>query len=89
MIKSYTCEICGTSYNSENLAKDCEQLHRTQKCVMCKNPIKFIYEFDPFFNGVCTKLQPGYGSDFDGHMTTIMICDDCLKAHKMFGDVEE
>ncbi len=57
-----------------------------RQCIFCECDIKRMYperpkgkpESDMWLNGIVDKIHAGYGSDHDGNIYVIAICDSCL-----------
>lgn len=63
------------------------------KCLLCEKKIKLLYpkdskrkDFRPENNmwdgGTVTIINAGYGSEVDGNVYLIAICDNCLEINK-------
>ena len=69
------------------VCKDC--IPKSRICIKCGKEIK---NFDPttkfkpengiWFDGIVSKISAGYGSNLDGDMYIIAICDDCIRDNK-------
>lgn len=57
------------------------------KCICCKSEIVFHIPFEGYtkdilsqnVEGIVSEIAAGYGSDFDGDVLIIGICDKCIR----------
>lgn len=70
--------------------QDFKKVHGNDRpCICCNNSISPIDTIPTRFpqsgmykNGIVDKISAGYGSDFDGNMYIIAVCDECIKKLK-------
>ena len=67
----------------------------TRRCVCCGFEIKTIYgegEDKPWegmwLDGTVDKISAGFGSELDGNMYIIAICDNCVRTKLKDGIIE-
>jgi len=52
-------------------------------CIICNKSIYKIWDNLDFLNSATSfKIEPGYGSSFDGEILNFCICDNCLDIKK-------
>jgi hypothetical protein len=76
-VKDFVKKIAGPG-------KEAFPYHNPLTCVICKKPLKDLYpEFKDSYgmidSGVAGKLYAPYGSENDGTVYQIGICDSCIK----------